>query len=57
MFVAVEQARSMSMFATMASEFDDAKERATAVAAAKVQIGKVLKFVASSRSSSMAASA
>src|SRR6185437_13609424 len=27
MFVAVEQARSMSMFATMASEFDDARER------------------------------
>jgi len=45
MFVAVEQARSMSMFATMAAEFDDAKERATAVAAAKVQIGKSLKFV------------
>jgi pimeloyl-CoA dehydrogenase small subunit len=45
MFVAVEQARSMSMFATMASEFDDAKERAKAVAAAKVQIGKSLKFV------------
>jgi pimeloyl-CoA dehydrogenase small subunit len=45
MFVAVEQARSMSMFATMASVFDDAKERATAVAAAKVQIGKSLKFV------------
>jgi pimeloyl-CoA dehydrogenase small subunit len=45
MFVAVEQARSMSMFATMASEFDDAKERATAVAAAKVQIGKSAKFV------------
>jgi len=45
MFVAVEQARSMSMFATMASEFDDAKDRATAVAAAKVQIGKSLKFV------------
>src|SRR6195256_6359836 len=40
MFVAVEQARSMSMFATMASDFDDARERATAVAAAKVQIGK-----------------
>ena len=40
MFVAVEQARSMSMFATMASDFDNAKERATAVAAAKVQIGK-----------------
>src|SRR3981081_2214222 len=45
MFVAVEQARSMSMFATMASDFDDAKERANAVAAAKVQIGKSAKFV------------
>jgi pimeloyl-CoA dehydrogenase small subunit len=45
MFVAVEQARSMSMFATMAAEFDDAKQRAAAVAAAKVQIGKSLKFV------------
>jgi pimeloyl-CoA dehydrogenase small subunit len=45
MFVAVEQARSMSMFATMASDFDSAKERATAVAAAKVQIGKSAKFV------------
>ena len=45
MFVAVEQARSMAMFATMASDFEDAKERATAVSAAKVQIGKSLKFV------------
>ncbi|MFZ2155121.1 MAG: pimeloyl-CoA dehydrogenase small subunit [Bradyrhizobium sp.] len=45
MFVAVEQARSMSMFATMAADFDDARERATAVAAAKVQIGKSAKFV------------
>src|SRR6202048_959161 len=45
MFVALEQARSMSMFATMASDFDNAKERATAVAAAKVQIGKSAKFV------------
>ena len=45
MFVALEQARSMSMFATMAAEFDDAKERATAVAAAKVQIGKSARFV------------
>ena len=35
----------MSMFATMAADFDDAKERATAVAAAKVQIGKSGKFV------------
>lgn len=45
MFVAVEQARSMSMFATMASEYEDARERAKAIAAAKVQIGKSLKFV------------
>lgn len=45
MFVAVEQARSMSMFATMASESENAKERATSIAAAKVQIGKSLKFV------------
>ena len=45
MFVALEQARSMSMFATMATDFEDAKERATAVAAAKVQIGKSGKFV------------
>ena len=45
MFVATEQARSMSMFATMAADFDDAKERATAVAAAKVQVGKSAKFV------------
>ena len=45
MFVALEQARSMSMYATMASDFKDAKERANAVAAAKVQIGKSLKFV------------
>ncbi len=45
MFVALEQARSMSMYATMAGDFDNAKERATAVAAAKVQIGKSAKFV------------
>jgi pimeloyl-CoA dehydrogenase small subunit len=45
MFVAVEQARSMSMFATMATDFDDAPARAAAVAAAKVQIGKSAKFV------------
>jgi len=45
MFVAVEQARSMSMFATMATDFDDPKERSKAVAAAKVQIGKSGKFV------------
>jgi pimeloyl-CoA dehydrogenase small subunit len=45
MFVALEQARSMSLFATMANDFDNANERATAVAAAKVQIGKSAKFV------------
>jgi pimeloyl-CoA dehydrogenase small subunit len=45
MFVAVEQARSMAMFATMAADFEDPKERANAVAAAKVQIGKSAKFV------------
>jgi pimeloyl-CoA dehydrogenase small subunit len=45
MFVAVEQARSMAMFATMASDFENPAERATAVSAAKVQIGKSLKFV------------
>jgi pimeloyl-CoA dehydrogenase small subunit len=45
MFVALEQARSMSMFATMASDFDNARERSTAVAAAKVQIGKSGKFI------------
>jgi alkylation response protein AidB-like acyl-CoA dehydrogenase len=45
MFVALEQARSMSMFATMAMDFDDPKERAKAIAAAKVQIGKSGKYV------------
>ena len=45
MFVMLEQARSMAMFATMAGDFENARERATAVAAAKVQIGKSLKFV------------
>jgi len=45
MFVAAEQARSMSMFATMANDFENAKERSNAIAAAKVQIGKSLKFV------------
>ena len=45
MFVALEQARSMSMFATMASDFKDPIERAKAVAAAKVQVGNSGKFV------------
>lgn len=45
MFVALEQARSMSMFAVMAADFDDAAERAKTVAAAKVQIGRSAKFI------------
>ena len=45
MFVFTEQARSMALLATMASDFNDAKERAASVAAAKVQVGKSLKFV------------
>jgi pimeloyl-CoA dehydrogenase small subunit len=45
MFVALEQARSMSFFATMAGDLDDAQERATAVAAAKVQIGRSARYV------------
>jgi pimeloyl-CoA dehydrogenase small subunit len=45
MFVAVEQARSMSFFATMAAGIDDPKERATSVAGAKVQIGRSARFV------------
>jgi pimeloyl-CoA dehydrogenase small subunit len=45
MFVALEQARSMSMFATMAADFDDPKERSTAVAAAKVQVGRSGRFI------------
>jgi len=44
-FVALEQARSMSMFATMAVSFENAAERAKAVAAAKVQIGRSGKFI------------
>lgn len=45
MFVALEQARSMSTFATMAADFDDVTERAKAVAAAKVQIGRSGKLI------------
>jgi len=45
MFVALEQARSMALFATVAADFEDAAERANAVAAAKVQIGKSAKFI------------
>ena len=45
MFVALEQARGMALYATMAVGFNDPKERADAIAAAKVQVGRSLKFV------------
>jgi len=40
MLVALEQARSMALFATMMAGEDDATERSKAIAAAKVQIGR-----------------
>lgn len=40
MLIALEQARSVAMFATMMSEEPDARERGKAMAAAKVQIGR-----------------
>ncbi len=46
MFVALEQARSMAMFATMMVQEDDATERRKAIAAAKVQIGRSGRFIA-----------
>jgi alkylation response protein AidB-like acyl-CoA dehydrogenase len=46
MLIAVEQARSMALYATMMAGEDDAAERRKAVAAAKVQIGRSGKFVA-----------
>jgi pimeloyl-CoA dehydrogenase small subunit len=45
MFVALEQARSMAMFAAMMAQDDDAAERGKAVAAAKVQIGRSGRFI------------
>jgi pimeloyl-CoA dehydrogenase small subunit len=40
MFVALEQARSMAMFATMMADDANASERRRAISAAKVQIGR-----------------
>lgn len=40
MFIELEQSRSMAMYATMMSRHEDPIERAKAVSAAKVQIGK-----------------
>lgn len=48
MFTALEQARSMSILASMASTYDDLDERARTVAAAKVQIGRSARFVGQS---------
>lgn len=45
MFVALEQARSMAMFATMMVQESDAAARARAMSAAKVQIGRSGKFL------------
>jgi pimeloyl-CoA dehydrogenase small subunit len=45
MFVALEQARSMTMLATMMCQDEDAAARRSALSAAKVQVGKSGKFV------------
>lgn len=45
MLIAVEQARSMAMLATMMAAEDDLRERRAAISAAKVQIGRSGRFV------------
>lgn len=45
MLVMVEQARSMSYFATMSASEPDAVRRAAAMSAAKIQIGRSARFV------------
>ena len=45
MFVALEQARCMAMFATMMAQDENAAERRKAISAAKVQIGRSGRFV------------
>jgi alkylation response protein AidB-like acyl-CoA dehydrogenase len=45
MFVALEQARSITMYATMMSNIDDVTERARAMSAAKAQVGRSIRFV------------
>jgi pimeloyl-CoA dehydrogenase small subunit len=45
MFVALEQARSMAMFATMMVQDDDAAARHVAMAAAKTQIGRSARLI------------
>jgi len=46
MFVATEQARSMAMLATIMASSDNAAERAQAISAAKVQVGRSGRYVA-----------
>ncbi len=45
MFVALEQARSMSYLATMMAEAEDALQRRRMLSAAKVQIGRSARFL------------
>lgn len=45
MLIALEQARSMAMFATMMAADENAAERRNAIGAAKVQIGRSGKFI------------
>jgi pimeloyl-CoA dehydrogenase small subunit len=45
MFIALEQARSMAMYATMSADEPNAVERAKAMSAAKVQIGRSGNFI------------
>ena len=45
MLVAIEQARSMALYAAMMCDEPDARKRARAISAAKVQIGKSARFV------------
>ena len=48
MLIALEQARSMAMLATMMSEEPNVAERRKAIAAAKVQIGRSAKLIGES---------
>lgn len=45
MFVALEQARGITMYGTMAVNFENASERSTAIAATKVQVGRSGKYI------------
>lgn len=45
MFVALEQARSITLYATMLADSDDAGERARAASAAKAEVGRACRLV------------